>query len=127
TTDGHRVFAQVNLKDDYPTARQYYKQLRAKVHSDHLQVLGTGNVAIGSDFDKYLESDLQRAEVVSLVIIVPLLLIVFATVISILLPLGVGGLAEIGRASCRERVEIWGVGRVVIEMNVRVVVRRDVD
>ena len=96
TTDGHRVFAQVNLKDDYPTARQYYKQLRAKVHSDHLQVLGTGNVAIGSDFDKYLESDLQRAEVVSLVIIVPLLLIVFATVISMLLPLGVGGLAVVG-------------------------------
>jgi putative drug exporter of the RND superfamily len=96
TTDGHRVFAQVNLKDDYPTARQYYKQLRAKVHSDHLQVLGTGNVAIGSDFDKYLESDLQRAEVVSLVIIVPLLLIVFATVVSMLLPLGVGGLAVVG-------------------------------
>src|SRR2546421_11788988 len=96
STDGHHVFAQVSLKDDYPTARQYYKQLRAEVHSDHLQVLGTGNVAIGSDFDKYLASDLQRAEVVSLVIIVPLLLIVFGTLISMLLPLGVGGLAVVG-------------------------------
>jgi putative drug exporter of the RND superfamily len=96
STDGHHVFAQVSLNDDYPTARQYYKQLRAEVHSDHLQVLGTGNVAIGSDFDKYLQSDLQRAELVSLIVIVPLLLIVFATVVSMLLPLGVGGLAVVG-------------------------------
>jgi putative drug exporter of the RND superfamily len=96
STDGHHIFAQVSLKDDYPTARQYYKQLRAEVHSDHLQVLGTGNVAIGSDFDKYLQSDLQRAELVSLIVIVPLLLIVFATVVSMLLPLGVGGLAVLG-------------------------------
>ncbi|TMG14750.1 MAG: MMPL family transporter [Chloroflexi bacterium] len=96
STDGHHAFAQVSLKDDYPSARQYYAQLRAEVRSDRLQVLGTGNVAIGSDFDKYLASDLQRAEVVSLVIIVPLLLIVFATVVSMLLPLGVGGLAVVG-------------------------------
>jgi RND superfamily putative drug exporter len=96
STDGHHVFAQVTLNDDYPTARQYYAQLRAKVHSDQLQVLGTGNVAIGSDFDKYLQSDLQRAELVSLVIIVPLLLIVFGTVVSMVLPLGVGGLAVVG-------------------------------
>src|SRR2546421_8696087 len=96
STDGHHAFAQVSLKDDYPSARQYYAQLRAEGRSDRLQVLGTGNVAIGSDFDKYLASDLQRAEVVSLVIIVPLLLIVFATVVSMLLPLGVGGLAVVG-------------------------------
>src|SRR2546423_441828 len=96
STDGHHAFAQVSLKDDYSSARQYYAQLRAEVRSDRLQVLGTGNVAIGSDFDKYLASDLQRAEVVSLVIIVPLLLIVFATVVSMLLPLGVGGLAVVG-------------------------------
>src|SRR5438552_9155068 len=96
STDGHHAFAQVSLKDDYPSARRYYSQLRAEVQSDRLQVLGTGNVAIGSDFDKFLASDLQRAELVSLVIIVPLLLIVFATVVSMLLPLGVGGLAVVG-------------------------------
>jgi putative drug exporter of the RND superfamily len=96
STDGHHLFAQITLKDDYPTARQYYKQLRAEVHSEQLQILGTGNVAIGSDFDKYLQSDLQRAELVSLVIIVPLLLIVFGTVVSMVLPLGVGGLAVVG-------------------------------
>src|SRR5438132_2579220 len=96
STDGHHVFAQVSLKDDYATARQFYKQMRTEVHSDQLEVLGTGAVAIGSDFDKYLQSDLQRAEVVSLLVILPLLLIVFATVVSAVLPLGVGGLAVLG-------------------------------
>src|SRR5256885_2842425 len=96
STDGHHIFAQVSLKDDYATARQFYQQLRTKVHSSQLEVLGTGNVAIGNEFDKYLQSDLQRAEVVSLLIILPLLLIVFATVISALLPLGVGVFAVLG-------------------------------
>ncbi len=96
STDGHHVFALVTLKDDYASARQYYMQLRAKVHSDQLQVLGTGNVAIASDFDKYLQADLQRAELVSLVVVVVLLLIVFGTVVSALLPLGVGGVAVVG-------------------------------
>ena len=96
STDGHHVFTQVSLKDDYATARQFYKQMRTEVRSDQLEVLGTGAVAIGSDFDKYLQSDLQRAEVVSLLVILPLLLIVFATVVSAVLPLGVGGLAVLG-------------------------------
>jgi RND superfamily putative drug exporter len=96
STDGRHVFAQVSLKDDYATARQFYKQMRTEVHSDQLQVLGTGAVAIGADFDKYLQSDLQRAELVSLIVILPLLLIVFATVVSAVLPLGVGGFAVLG-------------------------------
>jgi RND superfamily putative drug exporter len=96
STDGHHIFAQVSLKDDYATARQFYKQMRTEVHSDQLQVLGTGAVAIGADFDKYLQSDLQRAELVSLIVILPLLLIVFATVVSAVLPLGVGGFAVLG-------------------------------
>src|SRR5438067_2164344 len=96
STDGHHIFAQVSLKDDYATARQFYQQLRTKVHSSQLEVLGTGNVAIGNEFDKYLQSDLQRAEVVSLLIILPLLLIVFATLVSAALPLGVGVFAVIG-------------------------------
>src|SRR2546422_458992 len=93
STDGHHIFAQVSLKDDYASARQFYQQLRTKVHSDQLEVLGTGNVAIGNEFDKYLQSDLRRAEVVSFLVILPLLLIVFATVISALLPFGVMGFA----------------------------------
>src|ERR1700737_143841 len=96
STDGHHALAVVSLRDDYATARQSYPQLRAEVTSDQLRIYGTGNGPIGHEFDKYLAADLQRAELVSLVIIVPLLLLVFATVISMLLPLGVGGLAVLG-------------------------------
>ncbi len=96
STDAHHAMALVSLKDDYASARMYYPELRSKVTSDHLQIYGTGNVAIGHDFDKYLEADLHRAEFVSLIIIIPLLLLVFATVIAMLLPLGVGGLAVVG-------------------------------
>jgi len=96
STDGHHIFAQVSLKDDYASARQFYQQLRTEVHSNQLEVLGTGNVAIGNEFDKYLQSDLQRAELVSFLLILPLLLIVFATLVSAALPLGVGTFAVIG-------------------------------
>src|SRR5438445_7537093 len=96
SSDGHHIFAQVSLKDDYASARQFYQQLRTEVHSNQLEVLGTGNVAIGNEFDKYLQSDLQRAELVSFLLILPLLLIVFATLVSAALPLGVGTFAVIG-------------------------------
>ena len=96
SNDAHHAFAVVSLKDDYPTARSTYPSLRSQVHSDHLIVYGTGNVAIGHEFDQYLAADLHRAEVVSLLLVIPLLLIVFGTVISTLLPLGVGGLSVVG-------------------------------
>ncbi|MEO6795973.1 MAG: MMPL family transporter [Candidatus Dormibacter sp.] len=96
STDLHHAFAVIGLKADYATARSSYPSLRREVRSDHLRVYGTGNVAIGHEFDQYLAADLSRAEIISLALVVPLLLIVFATVISMLLPLGVGGLAVVG-------------------------------
>jgi len=96
STDLHHVFAIVSLKDDYSTARGEYPSLRAQVRSDHLQIYGTGNVVIVHEFDQYLAADLSRAELVSLILVVPLLLIVFGTLISMLLPLGVGGFAVVG-------------------------------
>lgn len=96
STDGQHAAAVVELNDKYSSARMYYPQLRDKVTSTHLQIYGTGNVAVGHEFDVYLQNDLHRAEFVSLIVIVPLLLLVFATVISMLLPLGVGGFAVVG-------------------------------
>ena len=96
STDDHHAAALVELKDDYASARMYYPQLRDKVTSTHLQVYGTGNVAIGHEFDVYLQNDLRRAELGSLLPVIVLLLFVFATVISMLLPLGVGGFALVG-------------------------------
>jgi RND superfamily putative drug exporter len=94
--DDRHALAEVAVKDDFATARNYYDDLRAKVRSDHLQIATTGYLATNHDFNYYLEGDLHRAEFVSLPLALILLLLVFGTVIAGLLPLGVGGLAVVG-------------------------------
>ncbi|HYM51347.1 MAG TPA: MMPL family transporter [Candidatus Limnocylindrales bacterium] len=94
--DGHAALAIVSVRDDFATARAYFPQLRALVRPEHLQVLATSGLALASDFDRYLQADLHRAETVSLPLALLLLLLVFATVVAALLPLGVGGLAVVG-------------------------------
>jgi RND superfamily putative drug exporter len=94
--DGHRALAIVGLKDDPNTARHYIDQVAGKVHSTQLKILITGSVAINHAFDVTLESDLQRAEVISLPISLLLLLLVFGAVVAALLPVGVGLLSVVG-------------------------------
>src|SRR5262249_39778966 len=71
---GHDVAADVNLKDDLVTARDYYAELRGKIASDTLQVQVTGTPAINNGFNVILQDDLRRAETVSLPIAAILLL-----------------------------------------------------
>jgi RND superfamily putative drug exporter len=94
--DQHDLLAIVSVKDDSTTAGKYYPELRAKITSDVLSVQATGYLAINHDFNTILESDLQRAEVVSLPLALILLLLVFGTVLAAMLPLGVGMLAVVG-------------------------------
>lgn len=94
--DRHSVLVVVSLKDDFPTARAYYGQLRALISSPTLTITGADTLPITNDFDVLLEHDLQRAETVSLPLALILLLIVFGGVLAALLPLGVGVLAVIG-------------------------------
>jgi putative drug exporter of the RND superfamily len=93
--DRREALAVVTLKDGFQKARGYFPSLRSKIHSDRLQTYVTGNVAISADFDSFLEKDLNRAEVSSIPTSLILLLIVFATLIAALLPIGVGGAAVV--------------------------------
>ena len=93
---GHDVAANVNLKDDLVTARDYYSELRAKISSPTLSVLVTGVPAINNGFNVILQDDLRRAETVSLPLAAILLLVVFGTIVAALIPLGVGVLAVMG-------------------------------
>jgi putative drug exporter of the RND superfamily len=93
--DGKEALAVVTLKDAFQKARAYFPSLRSKIHSDQLQIFVTGNVAISADFDTYLERDLNRAEISSIPTSLILLLIVFATLVAALLPIGVGGAAVV--------------------------------
>jgi putative drug exporter of the RND superfamily len=94
--DGHAVAVDVAVKDDIATARDYYKELRAKARSDTLQIQATGILAINNGFNEVLQQDLQRAETVSLPLALVLLLVVFGTIVAALVPLGVGVLAVVG-------------------------------
>jgi len=94
--DQHLLLAVVSVKDDSVTAGKSYQDLRSEITSDVLTVGATGYLAINHDFNVILESDLQRAEYVSLPLALILLLLVFGTVLAAMLPLGVGMLAVVG-------------------------------
>ncbi len=80
----------------FVSATKEYASVRSLVHSDTLDVFATGDTAINHDFDRTLQADLQRAELVSLPLTLLLLLLVFGTFVAALLPLGVGVLAVMG-------------------------------
>ncbi|MGH2378690.1 MAG: MMPL family transporter [Candidatus Limnocylindria bacterium] len=96
SSDGRRALVVVAVEDDINVAQDYYEELRATVATDTLEVIGTGNIAITHDFNVILESDLLRAELVSLPLALVLLVLVFATVVAALIPLGIGVLAVVG-------------------------------
>jgi RND superfamily putative drug exporter len=96
STNDHAVAIDVAVKDDIATARDYYKELRALVRSDTLQIQATGILAINNGFNEVLQQDLNRAETVSLPLALVLLLVVFGSIVAALVPLGVGVLAVVG-------------------------------
>jgi RND superfamily putative drug exporter len=94
--DGHAALVRVGLKSSGPQAAADFKALRAEVHPSGLTVVGTGQVPINGDFRTTLESDLQRAETVTLPVTLLLLLMIFGTAVAAGLPLGVGILTIVG-------------------------------
>jgi putative drug exporter of the RND superfamily len=94
--DGHMALVRVGLKSTGRQAASDYSALRAKVHASGLTVIGTGDVPVNNAFGTTLESDLQRAETVSLPVTLILLLLIFGTVVAAGLPLGVGILTIVG-------------------------------
>jgi len=94
--DGHEALVLVTLKSSGQQAWSDYNALRGDVKSSALTVTGTGFVAINQAFNKTLETDLQRAETVTLPVTLILLVLIFASLIAAGLPLGVGILTIVG-------------------------------
>ena len=94
--DGHEALVSVELYATGPDAWKQYADLRAKVTSDTLKVQGTGFVPINQAFNTTLETDLSRAETITLPVTLILLLIIFASVVAAGMPLGVGILTILG-------------------------------
>jgi uncharacterized membrane protein YdfJ with MMPL/SSD domain len=94
--DGHEALVVVEVLGTGTQAYNTYADLRSKIHSSTLIVIGTGFVPINHAFNTTLETDLQRAEYVSLPITLILLVLIFAGLVAAGLPLGVGMLTILG-------------------------------
>ncbi len=64
--------------------------------TETLEVLPVGNIPLNHDFTEVTRTDLRRAELVILPVVVVLLLLVFGSVVAALLPLAVGALSMAG-------------------------------
>ncbi len=94
--DKHHALVEVQLRDKSSDAAKYFHELLATVHPGPLTVVATGQVPLNDAFNTTLESDVQRGEVVALPIALLVLVLIFASVVAALLPLGVGVLAIVG-------------------------------
>ncbi|HEV8585740.1 MAG TPA: MMPL family transporter [Methylomirabilota bacterium] len=67
-----------------------YLDLRRKVRSDTLEIIGFGPMALNHDFTEMVKEDLHRAELVVLPLVLVFLVLVFGSVVAAALPLAVG-------------------------------------
>lgn len=94
--DQHRILAIVDLRDNSPQSEGYLSSILAEIHPEPLTMLATGQVPINLAFDTTLEHDLQRAELATLFVTAPLLLLIFLSLVAMWMPLLVGGLSIAG-------------------------------
>ena len=94
--DSHKALVVVDLKDASLTAQGYIDGIVGKVHPGSLSVVATGQVPINLAFKGALEKDLNRAELVALPVILLMLVLIFASIVAALLPIGVGIFAVAG-------------------------------
>jgi putative drug exporter of the RND superfamily len=100
--DGRRTWATVELTGKAPAFASMifgglppglYTGIRSQVRSDTLEVLATGAAAMNHDFYQVTREDLRRSELVVLPLVLVLLLLVFGSGVSAMLPVVVGVLA----------------------------------
>ena len=94
--DLHKALVVVALKDDSQKAQSYLNQVVGEVHPGSLSFVATGQVPINLAFKGTLEADLNQAELVALPVTLLLLVLIFASIVAALLPVGVGLFAIAG-------------------------------
>jgi RND superfamily putative drug exporter len=90
------ALAMVSMRGDFKEALSRYPAVRAKLRSAELSATCTGKIPFMDDFDRVLEHDVVRAEIISLPLALLVLLLVFRTAVAAALPVGVGALAVVG-------------------------------
>jgi RND superfamily putative drug exporter len=91
------AFALITLKGDFKEALAAYPAVRAEIKApEGVSLDCTGRAPFMHDLDTTLESDLIRAELVSMPLALLVLLWVFRTAVAAALPVGVGALSVVG-------------------------------
>ncbi len=91
STDGHRAAAFVKFSGAEEDIEEEVEEIKSAVDSEELGVLVTGSLIIDADFDRLLEADERRAEIIGIPLSLIILLFVFRTVVASLLPMAVAG------------------------------------
>ena len=94
--DQHQALVVVTFKDRSSDAQRYYRQVLDEIHPGPLRMVATGQVPLNDAFNSTLESDLQTAEFIALPVTLLMLVLIFASIVAALMPLGVGLLAIVG-------------------------------
>ncbi|MFO0547124.1 MAG: MMPL family transporter [Polyangiaceae bacterium] len=94
--DAHTRVAYVTMKGEYADALESYAAVRSNISTDVAEVTCTGQLPFTHDLNQTLEHDLVRAELIALPLALLVLVLVFRTLVSASLPVGVGGLAVVG-------------------------------
>ncbi|MEV5709669.1 MMPL family transporter [Actinoallomurus sp. NPDC052274] len=95
--DRHATYVAVRLSGADVFARvKTYEKIRDGFTAPGLTTLRGGTVAVNSQLHEQTSKDLARAEMISMPILLVLLVVIFGSVVSALLPLAIGGVAILG-------------------------------
>lgn len=95
SADRHTAVANVSLTGDEGDIENFSGKLRPLLLGGNLETLTTGLPAVNFDIQKTSEHDLKRAEIFTIPIVLVLLLLVFRTVLSAMIPLVLGAAAVV--------------------------------
>ena len=95
--DGHSVQVQISLAGDGQDAfLDHYDELEPTLHAEGLRTDLAGPYAVYDDVNEITAEDLERAETISLPIVVLLALLIFGSLVAASMPALVGLLAMVG-------------------------------
>ena len=97
SADRHATYAAIRLAGTDLQARlKTYDRIRDDLAAPGLKTLRGGSVGVNGDLNRQTASGLARAEMISTPILLILLVVIFGSLVSAVLPLAIGGVAILG-------------------------------
>ncbi|MDA2814790.1 MMPL family transporter [Nocardiopsis sp. RSe5-2] len=95
--DGHATYVPITIEGSTKDERmENFQEIKDDISAGPLEVRLGGPLPVEQEISERAESDVVRAELVSLPLLLALLVVIFGGVVAALTPLAVGGLAIVG-------------------------------